>query len=69
MRTVSVKRKFDGKVFTRHGEYYLSKYTADTAAKILRMHGYQVRVTFRPKSKRRGGYPLMDLWYVWKRRD
>ena len=59
-------RRFNGEVFTQH-EWYISQWVANVAASNLRSKGYKVRVTLRPKSKA-GGYPLMDLWYVWKRK-
>ena len=34
----------------------------------LKARGHLVRITLRPESKVRGGYPLMDLWYIWKRK-
>jgi len=66
MRTVKNTRKFDGKRYKLH-DWYTAKFIADVAAKHLKQQGYNVRVTYRPKGKR-GGYPLMDLWYVWERK-
>jgi len=66
MRTVKNTRKFDGKTYRLH-DWYISKFTATSARDLLKSR-YHVRITFRPKSKTRGGYPLQDLWYVWKRR-
>lgn len=68
MRTVRNTRKFGGKTYKLH-DWYISEFVANTAAKHLRQSGYSVRVTLRPESKVRGGYPLMDLWYVWKRKS
>jgi hypothetical protein len=59
-------RRFSGKLFKQH-EWYTSKLVANAAAKNLKALGYNVRITLRPKSKA-GGYPLTNLWYVWKRK-
>jgi len=59
-------RKFGGKTYRQH-DWYTSKLVANTAAGNLKAAGYNVRITLRPKSKT-GGYPLMNLWYVWKRK-
>lgn len=67
MRTVKQTRKFEGKTY-RLRDWYIWKRAAELARIRLKMQGYLVRITSRPKSKRRGGYPLMDLWYVWKRK-
>ena len=69
MRNVKKTRKFGksgGKTYRLH-DWYTSKFVASVAAKNLKALGYSVRITLRPKSKA-GGYPLMDLWYVWKRK-
>lgn len=60
-------RRFGGKLFKQH-DWYLYKLVANTTADNLKALGYNVRVTLRPKSKKRGGYPLYDLWYIWKRK-
>jgi len=60
-------RRFNGELFKQH-DWYITKFTADAAAKLLRSSGYNVRVTLRKKSKKPRGYPLKDLWYVWKRK-
>lgn len=67
MRNVRKTRKFDGKTYKLH-DWCLYKPAAKVAADTLRAKGYSVRLTLRPKSKVRGGYPLMDLWYIWKRK-
>lgn len=61
-------RRFGGKLFKQH-EWYTSKMVANLAAGNLKARGYNVRITLRPMSKKPGGYPLMNLWYVWKRRE
>jgi len=66
MRNVKKTRKFEGKTYRLH-EWYTSKFVAGVAAENLKAQGYNVRITLRPESKA-GGYPLMDLWYVWKRK-
>ena len=60
-------RKFDGKTYTLE-DWFLSKTAAKVVVNTLRLLDYNVRITFKPKSKRPGGYPLTDLWYVWKRK-
>jgi hypothetical protein len=67
MREVKKTRKFGGKTYRLH-DWYIWKRGAELTASGLRSRGYNVRITFRPQSKKRGGYPLMDLWYVWKRK-
>ncbi len=67
VRLPGTTRRFDGKLFKQH-EWYTSKMVANAAAKNLKALGYSVRITLRKKSKV-GGYPLTNLWYVWKRRD
>ena len=66
MRDIKKTRKFEGRTYKLH-EWYTSRFVADVAAKHLKAQGYNVRITLRPKSKA-GGYPVMDLWYVWKRK-
>ena len=66
MRNVKKTRKLGGKTYRLH-DWYTSKFVASVAAKNLKALGYSVRITLRPKSKT-GGYPLMNLWYVWKRK-
>ena len=66
MKSVKKTRKFGGKTYRLH-DWYTSKFVAGVAAENLKSLGYSVRITLRPKSKT-GGYPLMDLWYVWKRK-
>lgn len=67
MRTVKTTRKFEGKTYKLH-DWYLYKPAAQVAAGIQRSRGYLVRLTLRLKSKKPGGYPLYDLWYLWKRK-
>lgn len=66
MRVVKKTRKFDGKTYRLH-EWYTSRFVASVVAKHLKAQGYSVRITLRKESKT-GGYPLMNLWYVWKRK-
>jgi hypothetical protein len=67
-RAVSRTRKLGGKSFVLH-DWYMYKPAAIIAADNLRRRGYLVRITFRPKSKRPGGYPLYNLWYIWKKKQ
>jgi len=67
MRNVRKTRKFDGEIYKLH-DWYMYKPAAAVAAGTLRIKGYKVRLTLRPKSKKRDGYPMYDLWYLWKRK-
>ena len=67
VRSVHSTRRFVGKLFKQH-DWYTSKMVAGVAADTLKMKGYLTRITLRPKSKVTGGYPLRDLYYLWKRR-
>ena len=66
MRDIKKTRKFNRKTYKLH-EWYTSKLVANAAAKHLKAQGYSVRITLRKESKT-GGYPLMNLWYVWRRK-
>ena len=67
VRVPSNTRRFGGKLFKQH-EWYIYKPQAKVAAETLRLQGYNVRITLRRKGKH-GGYPLCDLWYIWKRKQ
>jgi len=66
MKDMKKTRRFGGKTYRQH-DWYTSKLVANTAAGNLKAQGYSARITLRPKSKT-GGYPLMNLWYVWTRK-
>ena len=66
MRVVKKIRKFEGKTYRLH-EWYIDRFVAGVVANNLKALGYNVRITLRKESKTEG-YPLMNLWYVWKRK-
>lgn len=68
MKDAKKTRKFDGKTYTLE-DWFTHKTAAKARADTLRLRGYNVRITLRPKCEHPNGYPLSDLWYVWKRKS